>query len=179
MSARRSVWSPLFYPPRQRIGPFARVGYRPIVRTPPNKHRRAGETHARSRSAVGRGRLVRRSEIGIASYPGSPESGCSKGRGAHPDHWCSRSRLPTNALATPDPDATINRLNDFIHAAWPVIAGLSAILILWATRRYLFAQSCWRCGFQLGRPSSRHKPLLGFMNRVQCRRCGAHSIRIG
>jgi hypothetical protein len=69
-------------------------------------------------------------------------------------------------------------LDDFIQAAWPVFALLGALLAYWTIRRYLFARKCWRCGFQLGDLSKRHKRRLGFMNLVQCRRCGVNSIRI-
>jgi hypothetical protein len=69
-------------------------------------------------------------------------------------------------------------LDEFTHAVWPVVALLSLLLVYWAIRRYLFARNCWRCGFQLGEPSKRRKRLLGFMNLVQCRRCGVKSIRI-
>jgi hypothetical protein len=70
-------------------------------------------------------------------------------------------------------------LDEFIQAAWPVLVLLGALLAYWAIRRYLFAKNCWRCGFQLGGISERRKKKrLGFMSLVQCRRCGANSIRI-
>jgi hypothetical protein len=69
-------------------------------------------------------------------------------------------------------------LDEFVHAAWPVIILLTALFSYWAIRRYLFARDCWRCGFQLGGISKRGKRLLGFMNLIQCRRCGVNSIRI-
>jgi hypothetical protein len=72
----------------------------------------------------------------------------------------------------------MTRLDEFLQAAWPVLAILGVILAVWLTRRYLFARDCWRCGFQLGKASHRSKPLLGFIKMVQCRRCGANSVQL-
>jgi len=68
--------------------------------------------------------------------------------------------------------------DDFLQAAWPVITIVGVILAVLLARRYLFARSCWRCGFQLGKAGKRRKPLLGFIKTVQCRRCGKTSIQL-
>jgi hypothetical protein len=69
-------------------------------------------------------------------------------------------------------------LDDFLQAAWPVLTILGVILGWWLIRRYLFARSCWSCGFQLGKASKRIKPLLGFVKMAQCRRCGKKSVQL-
>jgi hypothetical protein len=69
-------------------------------------------------------------------------------------------------------------LDDFLQAAWPVLTILGVILAALLARRYLFARSCWRCGFQLGKASDRRKPVLGFIKTAQCRRCGKSSVQL-